>query len=552
MNYTLLFANTLFGDFMYGKLFAHRAVLSFLLVMLLLMSCILRVAVVATGDYSQIQAGQTAYRIEVARLRGTIYDCNMVPITNSATKTVAAVAPTPKGIIAISTALSGQALQSVLETLKNNMPAVCTVNDKIESEGVATALVYNHTGNTLPACHIIGYTDSTGHGVTGLELAYDNLLYSDKKVLAVFTADGKGNVLGGIEPYFENDLSVVHSGVVTTLDVNVQAITEKAVSLLSSGCAIVAEAQSGKIRAMASVPTFDISDLSKSLTQDNSPMLNRALSPFNVGSVFKPCVAAAAFENGYSYHTFNCEGSLEIVDRVFRCHKLSGHGNMNMCNALSQSCNCFFYNLAITLGGTHIYKTAAALSLNSEIRIADRLYTASGSIPTQKSLLSDGALANLSIGQGNLMASPVSMLNLYTAIATDGSYYLPSIVEKTISDGKESLYDKGNKTRVMREGTAAALREYLKTVITDGTGTEAAPKGCTAAGKTATAQTGRYYENGEEITNSWFCGFFPAESPEYVVVVMSDSRLSVSTASVFAQIADGITELYGKNVEIDG
>ncbi|MBQ8741420.1 MAG: penicillin-binding protein 2 [Clostridia bacterium] len=535
---------------MYGKLFAHRAVLSFLLVMMLLLSCVLRVAVVATDDYKQIQAGQTAYRIEVARLRGTIYDCNMVPITNSTPKTVAAVAPTPKGIMAISTALNGEALQSVLETLKNNMPAVCTVNEKIKSEGVATTLVYNHIGENLPACHIVGYTDSTGHGVTGIQKAYDDLLYSEKNVSAVFTADGKGNVLAGIEPYFENDLSVVHSGVVTTLDVNVQAIAEEAVSALKSGCAVVAEASSGKIRAMASVPTFDISDLSKSLTQDNSPMLNRALSAFNVGSVFKPCVAAAAFENGYSYHTFNCEGSLEIVDRVFRCHKLSGHGNMDMCDALSQSCNCFFYNLAITLGGTHIYKTASALSLSTEMRIADNLYTASGSISTEKSLLNEGALANLSIGQGNLMASPVSMLNLYTAIATDGSYYLPSIVEKTISDGKETLYDKGYKTRVMRSDTASVLREYLETVITDGTGKEAAPKSCTAAGKTATAQTGRYYENGEEITNSWFCGFFPAENPEYVVVVMSDSKLNVSTASIFAKIADGITELNGKNVEI--
>lgn len=536
---------------MYGKLFAHRAVLSFLLVMLLLMSCILRVAVVATKDYKHIQTQQSSHRIDVARLRGTIYDCNMVPITNSTTKTVAAVASTPKGIMAISRALTGETLQSVLDQLKNNMPAICTVNKKIESEGVATTLVYNHTGDTLPACHIIGYTDSTGHGVTGIEKAYDDLLYSEKKVSAVFTADGKGNVLEGVEPYFDNDLSVIHSGVVTTLDINIQDITEKAVSVLKSGCAIVAEASSGKIRAMASVPTFDINNLSLSMTQESSPMLNRALASFNVGSVFKPCVAAAAFENGYPYHTFNCEGRLEIVDRVFRCHNLSGHGNMNMRDALSQSCNCFFYNLAITLGSTHIFKTTSTLSLSSEIRIANNLYTSSGSMPTEKSLSSDGALANLSIGQGNLMASPVSMLNLYTAIATDGCYYLPSIVEKTISDGKETFYDKGNKTRVMKSDTAATLREHLKSVITDGTGTDAAPQNCTAAGKTATAQTGRYYENGEEITNSWFCGFFPAESPEYVVVVMSDSRLNVSTASVFAQIADEITELNGKKIEFN-
>ena len=100
----------------------------------------------------------------------------------------------------------------------------------------------------------------------------------------------------------------------------------------------------------------------------------------------------------------------------------------------------------------------------------------------------------------------------------------------------------------MSENTAAILRNYLKGVVTDGTGSEAAPKFTTAAGKTATAQTGRYYDDKSEITNSWFCGFFPAEEPKYVVVVMSDSKLSVSTASVFAEIADGITQFENKNV----
>lgn len=521
------------------------------MVMILLLSCVLRVAVIATGKYSAIQASQSSYKIEVARLRGTIYDCNMVPITNSTSKTVAAISPTPKGIMAISAALDGEALDSVLDTLKNNMPAICNVDDSIISEGVATTTVYNHTGDNLPACHIIGYTDSTGHGVSGIEKAYDDLLYSDKTISAVFSADGRGNVLEGIDPYFESDLSVVHSGVVLTLDVNIQAVVEKAISQLNSGCAVVAEVDSGKIRAMASVPTFDVGALAESLESKNAPMLNRALSAFNVGSVFKPIVAATAIENGYLHHSFNCEGSTEIIDRVFRCHKHDGHGNMNMCAALSQSCNCYFYDLAITLGGEAIYKTASRLSLGNKICIADNLYSASGNMTDEKALENDGALANLSIGQGNLLASPVAMLNLYTAIAGDGCYRLPSIVEKTNKNGVEKPSDTRYPTRVMSADTAATLRKYLGTVITDGTGIEAAPTLTTAAGKTATAQTGRYYEDGTEITNSWFCGFFPAEAPEYVVVVMSDSRLNVSTAAVFAQIADGITELEGKNVQID-
>ena len=71
------------------------------------------------------------------------------------------------------------------------------------------------------------------------------------------------------------------------------------------------------------MPTFDINNLSDSLNAENSPYLNRALSAYSVGSVFKPCVAAAGIEAGYDNHTFMCEGSLEIVDRVFRCHNLS-------------------------------------------------------------------------------------------------------------------------------------------------------------------------------------------------------------------------------------
>ena len=85
----------------------------------------------------------------------------------------------------------------------------------------------------------------------------------------------------------------------------------------------------------------------------------------------------------------------------------------------------------------------------------------------------------------------------------------------------------------------------------DGTGSEAAPTITTAAGKTATAQTGRYYDDGSEITISWFCGFFPAENPRYVVVVMSDNRLNVSTASLFAEIADKITDYSGEKSKKD-
>lgn len=531
--------------------FGKRSIISFILIIAMFLSAVLRVSIISMGKYSEANSKFTTFKtINVCRLRGTIYDCNMMPITNASSKTVAAVSATPEAIISITSQLKGKELDDVLEKLKINSPVVCTVNGNGRCEGLTTTQIYNHTEEQIPACHVIGYTDSTGHGITGLEKAYDDLLYSDKWVKAVFQIDGKGGALRGIEPYFENDMSIVNDGVVTTLDINIQNIVDKISAQLNSGCVIVADVHTGKIRALSSVPSFDINNISESLEQKNSPMLNKALACYNVGSVFKPCVAATAIENDFSNHIFNCEGKLQIVDRNFRCHKLDGHEQMNLCNSLAQSCNCYFYDLAIKMGGEKIYKKAASLSITSDIYIANNLCAKHGSLPDVNNLQNIGTLANFSIGQGNLTASPISMLNLYLAIAGDGSYRLPSIVEKTIKSGKEYAYEMQNPTKVMKESTAKTLRDYLKSVISEGTGEEAKPQYVLAAGKTATAQTGRYYENGKEITNSWFCGFFPADKPDYVVIVMSDNESEVSTTSIFAQIADEIYEYNYGNVEI--
>jgi len=99
--------------------------------------------------------------------------------------------------------------------------------------------------------------------------------------------------------------------------------------------------------------------------------------------------------------------------------------------------------------------------------------------------------------------------------------------------------------------SAALMREYLRKVVSDGTGVAAAPTLCTAAGKTATAQTGRFDENGKEITIGWFCGFFPAENPRYAVAVMIENANGFDAAPIFAELADSITALQnGQPVEI--
>lgn len=531
----------------FSYMFSKRAAICFFIIAVLFFSCILRVAVAATADYSEVQKNQSSLRLTAGGLRGTIYDRNMVPITNSKSKIIAAVSPTPRAVTAISSVLSGEALQNVLERLKEGKPVLCEVPREIDCDGIACAVVYEHNSADMAATHTVGYTDSDFHGVSGLEKAYDEYLYSDKKVSFVYTTDGRGNILEGIKPEIENDTSVGAAGVVSTLDVNIQAIAEEAAKKIECGAVVIAEAKTSKIRASVSVPDFDVTNLEDYLETDNSPLLNRALAAYNVGSVFKPCVAAAGIEAGNGGFCYTCTGGTKIIDRFFKCHNSAGHGYMNLKYGLANSCNTYFYNFAFETGGERIYNAASALGFGKSVKLCDGILTAKGSLPKSESLSNIAYLANFSIGQGELLISPAAMLNLYCAIASDGAYNTPSIVEGTLSDGTFTPYKSGQRTRAMKKETAAALREYLSAVIEEGTGKSAKPSAVSAAGKTATAQTGKY-ENGAEICEGWFCGFFPADDPVYTVIVFSENmqKQSASCAEVFAEIADRIYSLENK------
>ncbi|MBR4073648.1 MAG: penicillin-binding protein 2 [Clostridia bacterium] len=372
-----------------------------------------------------------------------------------------------------------------------------------------------------------------------LEKAFDSQLYSDKKANAVFSVDGAGKVLFGDGIKIENDTSVIADGIVTTIDINIQLIAEKVSESIEKGAVVIADAEKGKIRAMVSKPDYDPTQIAGYLNTENSPLYNRCISAYNVGSAFKPCVAAAAIETNKAGYNLTCTGYELITDRRFNCHKKDGHGTVNLKAALSLSCNVFFYNMALRLGGNSLYSMAASLGFGQRLKLAQGYYTAAGNLTSRSALSNEAELANLSIGQGRLLLSPVSMLTLYCAIANDGSYNIPSVVEGVLKDGKYTATEKSAPTRVMSEDTALKLRKYLEGVVSDGTGTAAKPTNTTAAGKTATAQTGKY-KNGVEITHSWFCGFFPADTPKYVVIVMSEG--GTGTAGVFAKIADKIIE----------
>ncbi len=533
----------------FSRTFEKRGAVCFLIIIFFFFIAILRLAIICSKDYKEVQAQQSSYRLSVGAARGTIFDCNMVPITNNDKKIIAAVSPTPRAITCISSILSGDYLADTLEALKGGKPVLCEVPHIVECDGIEYTTAYTHNNSDTPAIHLIGYTNSDNIGVCGIEKAYNDYLYSGENLDFVYSADGLGNILGGVKPFVENAGFAMSNGVVTTLDINIQNITERAADNLERGAVIVGDAKSGEIRAMVSRPDFDCTNVAAFLNREDSPMLNRTLCAYSVGSIFKPCVAAAGIKKGYASLVHNCTGSITIGDRAFKCHKHSGHGVTNLTNAIAFSCNTYFYNLGISLGGDAVHNMASALQFGSQIELANGICAAKGNLPNKNTLINSGNLANFSIGQGGLLLSPVALLNLYNAIANGGEYLAPSIVKSTLKNGIKENSKKNAATRVFDSDTAEMLKTALCEVLNSGTAADEKPTLTSAAGKTSTAQTGKY-DGDREINRSWFCGFFPAENPQYTVIVLSEDSASdnASCAEIFSQIADDITVLFGTTV----
>ena len=193
------------------------------------------------------------------------------------------------------------------------------------------------------------------------------------------------------------------------------------------------------------------------------------------------------------------------------------------------------------MGNEKIYKMAESAGFNNSVSFGYGISTKKAQIGDKEWLSrSDRALANLSIGQGELMVSPIGILTLYSAIAGDGGYYTPSLIKGFVKDNKlVEETPKTEKINLMSKNTAEILRESLRGVLDEnGTGAIAKPKTVSAAGKTSTAETG-IVKDGKRVVNTWFCGFFPLEEPKYVVAVLSENS-EEGCGGVFAEIADSI------------
>lgn len=501
-------------------------------------------ALLCTNEtYAQAAVRQSQTTLDLFDGRGNIYDCNFLPLTNVFTNTYAVVEPGRSSYHALFGSIPATEKNSFYSMIQQGSPFLIEVE---KSSGTQPEYLFSCPVRYYPnptAVHLLGYLDAEGHGVSGAEYVYDDLLTGASTSTSVLcTTTAVGTFLESAPPkllYTQGS----GAGVMLTIDETIQRICEGvAQQMMEKGSIVVLETATGRVRASVSMPVYDPENVALSIDRNDSSLINRSISAFNVGSVFKPILAAAALEAGLDPNAvYECTGSTEIGGHVYRCAYGKGHGPVNLTQALEQSCNCYFIHLGLQLGAQAVEQAAQACGFGTATAYMGTQTTAAGNLPDEEQLRDLGQLASISFGQGALTASPVQVAASINVFANQGRYIEPTFVEGIVNEYSqtvtESLYSPIQR-QAFRSDVAQTVQKMLVSVVENGLGKPAKPLHGGAGGKTGTAQTGRFQEDGEEIMDAWFAGFYPAENPQYTIAVLLDSGTysSDDAAAVFAKV----------------
>lgn len=356
----------------------------------------------------------------------------------------------------------------------------------------------------------LGY-NSLRYGRAGLERVYNPELSGDSAVLQVRRF---WDVITG-RPIRGADL-------VLTLDLVVQ---EAAMEALGdrAGAVVALDPRTGAVLALTSYPRYDpnvIDDRWTELIQDKgTPLFDRALNGlYPPGSVFKAIVAAAALEEGKVKPDTEFEDEGSFVAGGFKVTNYGGgaYGIHSFADAFAESINTTFARIGVDLGADTLARYAQVFGVGTEMPW--RLGGRTGVFPSP-SRMDTAHVAQASIGQGEVLVSPLEMALVCAGIANGGRVMAPYIVASVrTSDGVEISKSTPHVWRqAIRQDTAAILRGLMLEVVERGTGTNAGLADVKVAGKTGTAEVA------DGKPHAWFIGFAPAEEPRVAVAVIVEN-----------------------------
>lgn len=425
------------------------------------------------------------------------------------------------------------------------------------SKLAAHALGYMNqiTAEELSQLRDQGYRPGDYIGRAGLERQWESYLRGKDGVDRVIQ-DARGHIKTDLD---ENEVVDLIGGprrhdpepganVVLTLDLDLQRITEQALSRHHSAAAVVVDVATGKVLALSSYPAFDPNVLTGHLTRDEAerlqndpfrPLIDKAVQEnFFPASTFKIIPALAGLEEHFidAHEKTGCRGAYELPGHAFHCMK--SHGPVNLYSALVESCNVYFYRLGEKVGMDRMARMAQDFGFGAPTGIG-LPGEAPGFVPTQDFYRKHGGFRigyslNTAIGQGSTKVTVVQEALAYAALSNGGKLYVPQLVERIETPTGQVVQRFEPRLRrqlEIRPEDLAEVRRALCGVVNDPKGTSHSAYdpslSAEVCGKSGTAQLGKNRKGeaaGWDKANdhAWFVGFAPAHHPEIAIAVLAE------------------------------
>lgn len=538
-----------------------RRIKSFFIIFLLLCTYltyeIVNLTIFKNEEYESKIDRQSLETINLNSGRGIIYDRNNIPLTDQQKKKVLLV---PKDIISgnyknvslikKATKLTEEDIyKAVQEQLSNEIIEIdidyieqSRIGELEEKNIYVKEKTIRYSENNL-LTHLIGYIKkSENNGVSGIEkYMNDELKDSNKSYVSVFKAGvnnkGLNYLKGSIEEISESENS---THLKLSIDSKIQESVEKIMDKEENPSAvIISDVKTGAILSMCSRPNFNQNKISDYSDSTGGELQNRALAvTYPPGSVFKLVVLYAALENNSidENYQYNCSGSTKIgyYNEFLNCNNNVAHGLQDMSEALSNSCNCAFYDIAKRVGSEKIFEAIKTLHLDEKVDI--------GIDEEKDSKLPDNiSISNLAIGQANLEFTPLQINQLTQTIANNGTYMPLHIYDSIIDNNKNTIktYKTNKSSEIISPYTMTKIKNMMMKVSKDGTAKVLSNLNGGCGVKTGTAQSSL---NDKAISHGWITGFYPEINPQYAITVIAEGteKESKSATPIFKEICENL------------
>ena len=415
--------------------------------------------------------------------------------------------------------------------------------------------------------HYISQLPNLNVGKRGIERSYNDQLIG-KPGQKEIEVNAKGRLIREISNV--NSIKGINLGI--SIDLDLQKFTQKEINKHKAGSIVVLNIESGELFSMVSTPTFDPNliikkpneDYWKSLIENSlSPLTNRSIQGlYAPGSTFKMVVALAGLKHNLidSSDSEFCEGKIEYGDRFYHCWKEKGHGRINLEKAIKESCDVYFYKLALKIGIDKISNLAREFGLGQDFEIGIEGEKA-GIIPTKKWKKENlnetwyaGETLNAGIGQGYTLCNPLQLAVMTARIASNGMKVVPTLIKNKDKKNFDKMKINLNHISLIKDAMFKVVNEFK------GTANKSKSEKFLFSGKTGTSQVKRISIEERESEDfrkkeiEWknkdhalFVGYMPSENPKFAISIVVEH--GGSGASTAAPIANKIFNyLYSKKI----